>query len=74
MISKWTSPEALFAALERGEVKMMRPTQRTLLDAMELGSIERILSSKPVISTVHPNPEDSQSSNPVRDSERQPRR
>ncbi|MGZ2223759.1 NUDIX hydrolase [Glutamicibacter nicotianae] len=74
VISKWTSPEVLFAALERGEVKMMRPTQRTLLDAMELGSIERILSSKPVISPVHPNPEDSQSSNPVRDSERQPRR
>lgn len=71
VISKWTSPEALFAALERGEIKMMRPTQRTLLDAMELGGIEQIISSKPVISSIHPNPKDSQSSNPVRDSERQ---
>lgn len=69
VISKWVRPDELFAALERGEVKMMRPTQRTLLDAMERGSIEQIISSKPVISSVHPDPKDSQSGNAVRSTE-----
>ncbi|MGH3653979.1 NUDIX hydrolase [Glutamicibacter sp.] len=70
VISKWISPQELFASLERGEIKMMRPTQRTLLDAMEQGSIEQIVSSRPVISSVHPNPEDSQSGNAVRNTEK----
>ncbi|MGO2779385.1 NUDIX hydrolase [Glutamicibacter arilaitensis] len=69
VVSKWVNPVALFASLERGEVKMMRPTQRTLLDAMERGSIEQIISSKPVISSVHPDPKDSQSGNAVRSTE-----
>lgn len=70
VISTWISPVALFAALGRGELKMMRPTQRTLLDAMEQGGIEQIISSKPVISAVHPDPRDAQSRNPVKDAER----
>jgi len=67
--SHWAKPEELFAALERGELKMMRPTQRTLLDAMALGTIEQIASSRPVIKAVHPDPRDSHSSHPVRSTE-----
>ncbi|WP_313812864.1 NUDIX hydrolase [Glutamicibacter sp.] len=69
VISRWVSPEALFASLERGEIKMMRPTQRTLLDAMALGSIDRIIASQHEILTVHPDGTDTSSATPVRDSE-----
>lgn len=68
--SKWVRPEELFTALGRGELKMMRPTQRTLLDALEQGSIEQILASKPVISSIHPDIKDAQTGSAVKDTER----
>ncbi|MFK0084636.1 NUDIX hydrolase [Glutamicibacter sp. NPDC090743] len=71
VISTWISPQELFDSLERGEIKMMRPTQRTLRDAMEQGSIEQIISIEPAISSVHPDPRDSLSGNAVRNSEKQ---
>lgn len=67
--SDWAKPQELFAALERGELKMMRPTQRTLLDAMAQGTVDAIISSTPVINAVHPDPQDSHSSHPVRSTE-----
>ncbi|WP_334121407.1 NUDIX hydrolase [Glutamicibacter sp.] len=67
--SQWAKPGGLFAGLERGELKMMRPTQRTLLDAMALGSLDAILADQSVIRSVHPDPQDSHSSHPVRATE-----
>ncbi|UXN32870.1 hypothetical protein [Glutamicibacter sp. M10] len=67
--SDWAKPQELFAALERGELKMMRPTQRTLLDAMELGTVQAIIANDAVITAVHPDPRDSYSAHPVRASE-----
>jgi len=67
--SDWAKPQELFAALERGELKMMRPTQRTLLDAMELGTVQAIIANDSVITAVHPDPRDSHSSHPVRSTE-----
>lgn len=67
--SDWAKPQELFAALERGELKMMRPTQRTLLDAMELGTVQAIIANDAVITAVHPDPRDSHSAHPVRASE-----
>lgn len=72
-ISNWIHPEALFAALERKEIKMMRPTQRTLLDAMELGSIAALRSFDREIIPVHPTGKDTNTSTPVLDVELRPR-
>ncbi len=73
VISNWIHPEALFAALERKEIKMMRPTQRTLLDAMELGSIAALGSFDREIIPVHPTGKDTNTSTPVLDAELRPR-
>lgn len=67
--SEWARPEQLFTGLEQGTLKMMRPTQRTLLDVMETGTITEILRSTPIIRAVHPDPTDSMSAHPVRESE-----
>jgi len=63
--SHWAKPAELFAAQERDELKMMRPTQRTLLDVMALDGIDAVISSTPLIHAVHPDPKDSLSANPV---------
>ncbi|MGX1749913.1 NUDIX hydrolase [Glutamicibacter protophormiae] len=73
VISNWIHPEALFAALKRKEIKMMRPTQRTLLDAMELGSIAALGSFDREIISVHPTGKDTNTSTPVLDAELRPR-
>ncbi len=73
VVSRWVAPQALFASLERGEIKMMRPTQRTLLDAMALGGIEQITAAQHEILSVHPDGTDTSSASPVRDSELRPR-
>lgn len=73
VISRWINPTALFEAAERGELKMMRPTQRTLIDAMELGSLAQIFGAQRIIRTVHPDPNDTNSATPIRDYELSPR-
>ncbi|MFJ2618673.1 NUDIX hydrolase [Glutamicibacter sp. NPDC087344] len=72
-VSNWIHPEALFAALHRGEIKMMRPTQRTLLDAMELGGIEALKNINREIIPVHPTGMDVGSASPVSKAELRPR-
>ena len=53
--SYWADPEELFASLDRGEIKMMRPTRRTLLDAMDYDTLYDIVESERAIIPVHPD-------------------
>lgn len=73
-VSTWITPEDLFAALERQELKMMRPTQRTLSDAMELGSLQNITASTHRIRAVHPDVRSATTNLPVSEAEHKPQR
>lgn len=52
--SRWIKPADLFAAYERGELKMMEPTQATLRSVMALGSLDKIKAHRAPIVPVPP--------------------